>query len=196
MRALLFGLLLTSVTVAEPVPSYSYQGPKRPVRQVHSLPARAPQAMTFQPQPGEWGYRPPQGQQAVPGYLANWGGTVVQADSSGMASITSNGNLPSGSLVGIGRGTHFLGQARVTAAGSGSAQLATLGPLQLQPGDWVNVVSIPAPPQQAVSYAGFQRRYHPTSTNADPTYQRWLRQGFTMGRVHRGRSYSSGFYFR
>ena len=195
MRALLWGLLLTSLGSAEPVPSYSYQGPKRPAPPVRYAPARA-QAASFQPQPGEWGYRPPVGQQAVPAYLSNWGGTVVQADDSGMATITSNGALPGGSMVGIGRGTHFLGQARVITAGSGSAQLATMGALQLQPGDWVNVVSIPAPPPQAVSYSGFQRSYHPTSTNADPTYQRWLRQGFTMGRVHRGRGYSTGFYFR
>lgn len=190
MRALLCGLLLTALAAAEPVPSYSFQGPKRPVKyrftQRHPSTART---VVVPAQPGEWNYRPPQGQRAVPLQMVNWGGTVVEAELPGQATITSNGLLPAGSMVGIGRGNRFLGQARVNSTSNGSAQLTTLGNLQLQPGDWVNPVSIPAPPPQPTAYPRGFSGYHPTSTNADPTYQRWLRQGFTLGRIYR----SSGF---
>ncbi|MBX3167414.1 MAG: hypothetical protein KF760_08375 [Candidatus Eremiobacteraeota bacterium] len=209
MRTLLLcGLLLTSAVSAqeagELVPSYSFQGPKRHVQRYSAPSTHKPPAYS---QPRTI-YQPPQpslsfmgaglGQRPVPPSLSNWGGTVVQADTAGYATITSNGSIPTGSLVGIGRGTQFLGQARVTVASTGGAQLATTGNLQLAPGDWVNVISIPAPPpQQRVAYAGASSaRYHPTSTNADPTYQRWLRQGFTLGSFHRGRIYSSYGGFR
>ncbi len=205
MRALLLcGLLLTSaVSAQEPeegVPSYSFQGPaRRPVQgpKRHIQPSYSAQP-TYSPQPSLSFIGARSGQRAVPPSLSNWGGTVVQADTPGYATITSNGSIPVGSMVGIGRGNHFLGQARVTTADSGSAQLTTNGNLQLQPGDWVNVVSIPAPPPQPLAFAGSRSGVylHPTSTNADPTYQRWLRQGFTMGGFHRGRIYSSYGGFR
>lgn len=211
MRALvLCGLLLTSaVSAQEPgelVPSYSFQGPKRQVQHYSGAPHRysTPQPAYQQPQQS---FQPSlsfmgtaSGQRAVPASLSNWGGTVVQADTAGYATITSNGSIPTGSVVGIGRGSHFLGQARVTNGNSGSAQLATSGNLQLLPGDWVNVVSVPGPPPQQFAYSGSNfssnSRFHSTSTNADPTYQRWLRQGFTMGGLHRGRIYSSYGGFR
>lgn len=217
MRTLLLSLLLTASVWADPpdfVPSYSFQAPHPPVHQhtqrhtyrapsssytggptTYAQPAMPAQVRTFAPMP-----TPYQPQAPVPAHLSNWGGTVVQSELPGIISITSNGNLPAGSLVGIGHGDHFLGQARVTSSGSNSAQLSTNTQLALSPGDWVNVISVPAPkPVQTFSgYASSNRgyrtvgSYHPSSTNADPTYQRWLRQGFTMGGVHRGR-YSSGY---
>lgn len=211
MRALLLcGLLLTSAVSAqgpgELVPSYTFQGPKRQVQRYSAPPSNKPtrQSLYQPPQPS---YQPslsfmgtPVGQQAVPSSLSNWGGTVVQADMPGYATITSNGSIPNGSVVGIGRGSRFLGQARVSAASNGGAQLATSGNLQLAPGDWVNVVSIPAPPPQQTVYASANYRpgssFHSTSSNADPTYQRWLRQGFTLGGIHCGRNYSSYGGFR
>ena len=209
MRALFCALLLASAAWADPpdfVPSYSFQGPKRQVQHYSGPQQRysAPQSVYQQPQQS---FQPSlsfmgtaSGQRAVPASLSNWGGTVVQADSAGYATITSNGSVPTGSVVGIGRGSHFLGQARVTVSNSGSAQLTTSGNLQLLPGDWVNVVSVPGPPPQQIAYSGSNyssnSRFHSTSTNADPTYQRWLRQGFTMGGIHRGRLYSSYGGFR
>lgn len=205
MRALLLcGLLLTStVSAQEPgelVPSYSFQGPKRqpqrysaPQQPAYRQPRTAPQ-QSYQPSLSFMGTSV--GQRAVPSSLSNWGGTVVESDTSGHATITSNGSIPTGSVVGIGRGSRFLGQARVSAASAGGAQLATIGNLQLAPGDWVNVVSIPAPPPQQMVYAGrgyrpvsnysSANRYHSTSTNADPTYRRWLSQGFTLGGFSHG----------
>jgi len=119
---------------------------------------------------------------------------VVEAAIPGSCTITSNGRVPTGSLVGIGHGDHFLGQARVITASSGGAQLATQGDLALSPGDWVSVLSVPAPPPQPYgANSRYQTSYHTSSTNADPTYQRWLRQGFTMGGFHHGNIYSSGF---
>ena len=209
MRALLLSLLLTAPLRAEPpefVPSYSFQAPHPPVHRVQARAAyRAPvynsqsagqpsATRTFGPLAPR-----PQAQAPVPAHLSNWGGTVVQSEVPGLINITSNGAIPAGSVVGIGHGDHFLGEARVTTSGSNSAQLSTNTDMALSPGDWVNVISIPAP-KPAQAFGGYATRrytaYHPTSTNADPTYQRWLHQGFTLGGVHRGRIYSSGGFSR
>jgi hypothetical protein len=103
-------------------------------------------------------------------------------------------------VVCIGRGEHFLDQAQVLASGTNTAQIKASGSTPLMPGDWVSLVSVPAPPVQ-VNYASsgyISRRsthsyansyggnYHPTSSNADPRYQEWLRRGFTLGRVSGG----------
>jgi hypothetical protein len=216
VRTLLLSMLLTASVWADPpdfVPSYSFQAPHPPVHQhtqhhtyhapssytggppttsySRNFTAVPAQTRTFAPMPA-----PYQAQAPVPAYLSNWGGTVVQSELPGIINITSNGNLPAGSLVGIGHGDHFLGQARVTSSGTNSAQLSTNTQLALSPGDWVNVISIPAP-KPVQTFAGYSSNrlsyYHPTSTNADPTYQRWLHQGFTMGGFHRGRYSSYGY---
>ncbi|MBS2035113.1 hypothetical protein JST97_08990 [bacterium] len=206
MRALLLSLLLTASVWADPpdfIPSYSFQSPHPPLHQrsqTHhtyrpSVSSRDPGtiAPTYYPQ------TPAQAQAPVPAHLSNWGGTVVQTEQPGLISITSNGVIPAGSVVGIGRGDHFLGQARVTSSSSNSAQLSTNSDLALSPGDWVSVISVPAP-KPVQTFAGYStgryQAYHPSSSNADPTYQRWLHQGFTLGGVHRGRIYSSGGFSR
>lgn len=211
MRALLLSLLLSATVWADPpdfVPSYSFQAPHPPVHH-HGQPQHtyrspvpsspAPVAPTYYYPP-----TPAQPQAPVPVHLSNWGGTVVQSELPGIISITSNGQIPAGSVVGIGHGDHFLGQARVTRSDSSSAQLSNNAGLTLAPGDWVNVISVPAPkPVQVFSGYSASRyqapryqAYHPSSTNADPTYQRWLHQGFTLGGFHRGRIYSSGGFSR
>jgi len=210
MRTLLCTLLVASAAWADPpdfVPSYSFQGPKSPPRATYQFSShRAPSYQQLSGQRSS--YRPRQAQQqalppiqpvllnqrAVPESLSNWGGTVVESAIPGSCTITSNGKIPAGSLVGIGHGDRFLGQARVVTASSGGAQLATQGNFTLSPGDWVSVLSVPAPPPQPYSGSNrYQTAYHSSSTNADPTYQRWLRQGFTMGGFHHGSMYSSGF---
>lgn len=210
MRVLLCALLISAVAWAEPqdfVPSYSFQGPKSAPRRAtypmssHRAPSyqglsTAPRAQT---QPQSYPVLQPVEltQRAVPERLANWGGTVVDSAIPGFCTITSNGSIPAGSLVGIGRGNRFLGQARVVTASSGGAQLATPGSLTPSAGDWVSVLSVPAPPPQPyVGYNGRQTAYHSSSSNADPTYQRWLRQGFTLGSFHRGSMFSSSGFSR
>lgn len=204
MRALLLSLLLSAPVWADPqdfVPSYSFQAPHPPVHHhsqshVSYRPAirtsAAPVTPTYYPQ------TPAERQAPVPVHLSNWGGTVIQSELPGVISITSNGQIPAGSVVGIGHGDQYLGQARVTRSDSNTAQLSASG-LTLSPGDWVNVISVPAPKPVQV-FSGYSapryQAYHPSSTNADPTYQRWLRQGFTLGGFHRGRIYSSGGFSR
>lgn len=188
MRVALIGLLLCTGLSAESV--YEFQGPRRTPSSGTTLrryrrPQQTPASWSSPSNPA-LASTPRVDQRPAPAHLASWGGTLIQPDATGWF-ITTNGALPPRSVVCIGRGENYLGQAQVASSGENSARIELLGTAALEPGDWVALVSIPAPPPPPpayATYAGSSRQgYHPTSTNADPTYQRWLRQGFTLGRV-------------
>ena len=196
MRRLAWFLLLTLTVAADPTPapisSYSFQGPKRKVQRTSQRHSPRPPSVSHGPAALPIPRLP---QQTPPGPLRVWGGTIVAPSHAGPCFITSNGPIPSRSIVCIGRGQRYLGQAQVLSSDSRQAELQLLGSLSLQPGDWVSLVSVPAPVRSAPPTSTATRpsyhSYHPTSSNADPRYQQWLRRGFTLGRVYRGNPYRS-----
>lgn len=189
MRVALISLILCTGLAAESV--YEFQGPRRSPQYSGRTTARtshrkAQSAPTWSPSPtAALASTPRVNQRPAPAHLSSWGGTLIQTEGSGWF-ITSNGPLPLRSVVCIGRGDRYLGQAQVVTSAENSAQIEPMGGAAFEAGDWVSLVSIPTPPT-APAFSGYatsyRPTYHPTSTNADPTYQRWLRQGFTLGRV-------------
>lgn len=210
MRIAMILVILSSLAWAEPardmVPSYEFQGPKRIVRPKQSwsasnISSRRP-TVRHQSAPvayssglsGFGGYRPRLSQQPAPPHLSSWGGTVVSPPDSQTCTITTNGPLPANSIVCIGRGEKYLDQAQVITSGANTAQIQANGVSPLLPGDWVSLISVPMRVQPASYGQGYYGgRHHPTSSNADPRYQQWLRQGFTLGRVSGGRNCSSSW---
>ena len=198
------------------VPSYEFQGPKRIVRpnqsssaNNYSRPRSSSRRSTISQNSspvayssglsGFGGYRPRLSQQPAPPHLSSWGGTVVSPSGSQTCTITTNGPLPANSIVCIGRGEKYLDQAQVITSGSNTAQIQANGVTPLLPGDWVSLVSVPLRAQPASYNSAYSNHrygggyHHPTSSNADPRYQQWLRQGFTLGRVSGGRNCSSSW---
>ncbi|MBT9588410.1 hypothetical protein IV102_34040 [bacterium] len=182
MRIAIGIVILSSLAWTEPasnlVPSYEFQGPKRVVRPNHNNRRSTSSSPIAYSAPS--GYLPRLSQQPAPPHLSSWGGTVV----SPTGSITTNGPLPPNSIVCIGRGGKYVDQAQVITSGLNTAQIQANGVSPLLPGDWVSLISVPMRDQPASyghAYSG--GGHHPTSSNADPRYQQWLHQGFTLGRV-------------
>lgn len=191
-------MLMWGVVAAQPdVPSYSFyrwnwnhsssSGSSR------TRPVPPPQASTSPPQLASL---PPQ--QPAPAYLASWGGTVVETRGATQLHITANGQAPCHSLVSFHRGHRLVGWGQIIASDPQGAEIVSQDCLSLSPGDGVCLETIPVPPivERNSACSSAAGTYHPSSSNADPTYQRWLHQGFTLGRSYGRSPYSSSSYYR
>jgi hypothetical protein len=129
------------------------------------------------------------------GQWANRGGTVIQCAGPRTWVITTNGPLPVRGVVSVQRNGQVIDGGHVAVAGQSVAQIRTWSSVVLQPGDLVLLDAVPAPlgPAPVFGNVSAGGRYHPSSTNADPRYQSWLRQGFTLGNSC-SHGFSSGFY--
>ena len=140
-------------------------------------------------------FRPSTHQRSLPPQLESWGGTLTGSSDGRTWTFTCNFSAPAFSVISLRRGTEFLQMGELATCSSQTGILVLAGGREPQVGDWVVLESVPAPPPVPV-YQPQPQRLHPTTAQSDPTYQRWLRQGFTMGgwsgrsRGFRGRVYS------
>jgi hypothetical protein len=127
--------------------------------------------------------------------MQSWGGTVTGSADSRTLTFTCNFAAPAFSVVTLRRGPKVLQLGEIATCSGQTGLVVLAGGLQPEAGDEMLLESIPAPPP-VPPYQPQTSQIHSTSAQADPTYQRWLRQGFTLGGWCGGsRSYSRSYRY-